>query len=103
MLSQELIPGWRSGLDPAAAGMIVRCIGRGRHHLGEAIRIELADPGTGVPTLVHVQWVIGTCSGPWALWTACRPEEVATREADLHAHDVFGDSLAGEPLALVIE
>ncbi|MFN8631771.1 MAG: hypothetical protein U0838_16075 [Chloroflexota bacterium] len=103
MQSHEPLPGWRNGLDPAAAGMIVRSIGRGRHHLGDAFRLELADPGPGTPPIVHVQWVIATRMGPWAMWTACRPEDMGSRDAELQAIDWFGDDVPGEPLALVKE
>jgi hypothetical protein len=101
MLSHEPIPGWRNGLDPAAPGMVVRSVGRGHHHLGDAFRMELTAPGSGSPQLVHVQWIIATRMGPWAMWTACRPEEVQAREEDLQAIDWFGDAVPGEPLAMI--
>ena len=74
----EPIPGWNYGFDPLAAGLVVRSIGRVDHDLGEALRLELAPPGEA-EGLVHLQWYIATSVGPWALWAACRPEEVAGR------------------------
>jgi hypothetical protein len=100
-MSHEPIAGWRNGLDPRAGGMLVRSIGRGRHRLGDAFRMELADPGPGAPQLVHVQWIIATRMGPWAMWTSCRPEEIGEREAALEAVDWSGDEVPGEPLASI--
>ena len=101
MLSHEPIPGWHNGLDPSAAGMVVRSVGRGRHHLGDAFRMELVNAGSGAPQLVHVQWIFATRTGPCSMWTVCRPEEVPAREAELQAVEWFGDAVPGEPLACV--
>jgi hypothetical protein len=93
----EPIPGWQYGVDPLAAGLVVRSIGRVDHQLGEALRLELAPPGDA--DSVHLQWYIATSVGPWAMWTACRPDEAAAREAVLHEVTWFGTVMAGEPLA----
>jgi len=91
------IPGWQYGLDPQAEGLVIRSITRERHHLGEALRIELA-PLAG-DSRVHVQWYVAMRLGPWAMWTACRIEDLAAREAVLHEVDWFRVGAAGEPLA----
>ena len=91
------IPGWQYGLDPQAEGLTIRSFTRERHRLGEALRIELA-PLTG-DSRVHVQWYIATRLGPWAMWTACRPQDLAAREAALHDVDWFGVRPTGAPLA----
>jgi hypothetical protein len=91
------IPGWQYGLDPQAEGLAVRSISREQHTLGEALRIELA-PLAG-DSRVHLQWYIATRVGPWAMWTACRPEDVEAREAVLRSVNWFGVKDAGEPLA----
>jgi hypothetical protein len=94
----EPIPGWQYGLDPRAAGLVVRSISRVDHQLGEALRLELTAPGDA-DGVVHLQWYIATSMGPWAMWTACRPEEAAQHEAVLHDVTWFGTVMAGEPLA----
>jgi hypothetical protein len=101
MQSHEPISGWRSGLDPDAAGKIVRSIGHGRHKLGNGFRLELADPGPGTPSIVHVQWVIAAPMGPWAMWTECRPDEMGDRDEELQAIDGLASQAPGEPLAVV--
>jgi hypothetical protein len=93
------IPGWQYGLDPQAEGLAIRSITREQHRLGEALRLELAPmPGD---SRVHVQWYIATRVGPWAMWTACRPEDVDARETVLRGVDWFGARDPGEPLAEV--
>ena len=94
------IPGWQYGLDPQAEGLAIRSFTRERHRLGEALRIEQA-PLEG-DSRVHVQWYITTRMGPWAMWTACRPEDLAAHEAVLHEVDWFGLRPSGEPLALAV-
>jgi len=95
--AMDTIPGWQHGLDPQATGLSIRAITHERHTLGEALRIELA-PLAG-DSRVHVQWYIATRVGPWSLWTACRPEDVAAREAVLRAVSRFDARVVGEPLA----
>jgi hypothetical protein len=95
------IAGWHNGLDPEAPGMSLRSLGRVDHRLGEALRLELGTPGAADGEPVHIQWYIATRVGPWAMWTACRPDEVEGREAILHEVTWFGTEAAGEPLAEV--
>jgi hypothetical protein len=92
------IPGWRYGLDPEAAGLAVRSMERVHHQLGDALRLELADP-LGVGVEVHLQWFIATRVGPWALWIACPPDEVAAHEAVLAAVTWFGEATSAQSLA----
>ena len=105
MYLHEPIPGWRNGLDPAAPGLAIRSMTRVRHRLGDALRLELGESGQTDPTLVHLQWFIATRSGPWAMWTTCAPDEVASREEGLAALTWFGfgevAAATGEPLASV--
>ena len=51
--------------------------------LGEAVRLELEDPRDG--DVVHVQYVIGTDAGPWALWLTCPPADLGSQETNLAA------------------
>jgi hypothetical protein len=92
------IPGWHYGLDPEAAGLTVRSMERVHHRLGDALRLELADPlGTGLD--VHLQWFIATRVGAWALWIACPADEAAAREAELAAVTWFGEAADAQTLA----
>jgi hypothetical protein len=103
-MSNELrdpIAGWHNGFDPEAAGMTVRSLDRVDHQLGEALRLELRTPGAAAGEPVHIQWYIATRMGPWAMWTACHPDEVKAREAILHEVTWFGTETVGEPLAEV--
>jgi len=95
--SLDTIPGWQYGLDPQGVGLAVRSMTREPHALGEALRIELA-PLAG-DSRVHLQWYIATRVGPWAMWTACRPEDVDARENVLRRVNWFGIPADGEPLA----
>lgn len=92
------IPGWHYGLDPEAAGLAVRSMDRVRHHLGDALRLELADP-LGPGREVHLQWFIATRVGAWALWIACPPDEAAAHEAVLAAVTWFGEETGAQTLA----
>jgi hypothetical protein len=92
------IPGWHYGLDPDAAGLTVRSMERVHHRLGDALRLELADP-LGIGVEVHLQWFIATRVGPWALWIACPPDEAAAHEAELGAVTWFGEPTGAETLA----
>lgn len=92
------IAGWQYGLDPEATALAVRSMERVHHQLGEALRLELADPG-GSGAEVHVQWFIATRVGAWALWIACPPDEVAAHEADLTAVTWFGEAASTRTLA----
>jgi hypothetical protein len=98
-LMHNPVPGWHYGLDPLVEGLAVRRMERLHHRLGDALRLELLDPAEADPDLVHLQWFIATRAGPWALWTACRPDEVAAREAVLAEVTWFGPEAVGEPLA----
>jgi hypothetical protein len=71
---------WQYGLDPGAEGLRVASLGRAQLPLGDAVRLELADPGSD-RDVVHVQYVIDTDAGSWALWIACPRAECARHEA----------------------
>ena len=85
---------WRYGLHPQARGMQVRSLGRVDLALGEALRLELAEPGSSVGGTVHVQYYIATDAGPWALWLSCPPEDVEAEEKALWE---VAAPLTGEP------
>jgi len=80
--SQTLVKGWHLGLHPAAEGLRVRSLGRVELPLGEALRLEMEDPGAG-DGVVHVQYSIATDAGPWALWVSCSRADLAAREGTL--------------------
>jgi hypothetical protein len=97
-LHRNPIPGWHYGLDPEAAGLAVRSLERVHHQLGDALRLELADPrGPGIE--VHLQWFIATRVGAWALWIACPPDEAAAHEAELAAVTWFDEATGAQTLA----
>jgi hypothetical protein len=74
---------WRYGVHPQAEGMQIRSIGRVELRLGEALRIEMTEPGdTGAET-AHVQYYIVTDAGPWALWLSCDRSDLEDRETAL--------------------
>lgn len=71
--------GWHYGIDPEAAGLTVRSLSRVELPLGEAFRLELSgQPAEG--DLVHVQYVVATHAGPWALWIACSSADLGRQE-----------------------
>jgi hypothetical protein len=74
---------WRYGLHPRAAGLQLRSLGRVDLPLGEALRIEMVDAGTGGSEIVHLQYYISTDLGPWALWISCARADLAQDEAGL--------------------
>lgn len=80
--SGSLVEGWHLGLHPGAAGLRVRSLGRVELPLGEALRLEMEDPGAG-DGVVHIQYSIATDAGPWALWVSCPQSDLADREATL--------------------
>ena len=80
--SSASTPRWRYGVHPRAAGMTVRSLGRMDLPIGEALRLEMADPAD--ETLVHVQYHIVTEFGGWALWVSCPPEEIADLDSTVH-------------------
>lgn len=84
-LSRDQIPGWTYGIDPQAAGLVLRSVTRVDLPLGEGLRIEAAPPDAADDAPVHLQWYVATRMGPWAMWTVCAPAEVAGREAELQA------------------
>jgi hypothetical protein len=74
---------WQFGLHPAAAGLVVRSIVRVEFPVGDALRVEMADPGTAdspAADVVHLQYHVVTASGGWALWISATPDEL--REAE---------------------
>ena len=97
-LLRNPIPGWHYGLDPEASGLAVRSMERVHHHLGDALRLELADP-SGFGVEVHLQWFIATRVGAWALWIACPPDEAAAHEAELAAVSWFDEATSAQTLA----
>jgi hypothetical protein len=74
---------WRTGFHPRAGEMRVRSLGRVHLQLGEALRLEMAEPGPAEGDVVHLQYYIATELGPWALWLSCPPAELADSEAAL--------------------
>jgi hypothetical protein len=75
---------WRYGMHPHATDMQIRSLGRVHLQLGEALRLEMTDPGPDSGDVVHLQYYIATELGPWALWLSCPREDVADAEASLH-------------------
>jgi hypothetical protein len=73
--------GWRLGLDPAGSGSVIRMMTRVELPIGDAIRIEMADPSSD--GVVHVQYFIATDAGGWALWIACQASMLAAFETAL--------------------
>lgn len=80
--SGTAIANWRYGIHPRAKGMRIRSLGRLDLPLGEALRLEMADPDAA-DTIAHLQYYIVTEFGAWALWISCPPDDVAAREAAL--------------------
>jgi hypothetical protein len=78
------LEGWRYGIHPRAAGLRVRSLGRIELPLGEAVRLEMVDPAAPAAD-VHVQYLIDTDAGAWALWLSCPADELAGHEAALRA------------------
>ena len=76
---------WRFGIHPAATGMVVRSIDRVEFPVGDALRIELADPAADPATtdVVHVQYHVITQSGGWALWISATADVLRAAEAQL--------------------
>ncbi|HEU0243490.1 MAG TPA: hypothetical protein VFQ75_06250 [Candidatus Limnocylindrales bacterium] len=74
---------WRTGMHPRAVGMQVASIGRVYLQLGEALRVEMIDPGPGAEDVVHVQYYVATELGPWALWLSCARAELEACETSL--------------------
>ena len=77
---------WQFGIHPAAAGSVVRSISRVEFPLGDALRVEMADPqpaDPATPGVVHVQYHVITESGGWALWISARADELDEAEARL--------------------
>ena len=74
---------WRYGMHPHATEMRVRSLGRVHLQLGEALRLEMFNSGSGGEDIVHLQYYIATELGPWALWLSCPREDVADAEASL--------------------
>jgi hypothetical protein len=62
--------------------MRVRSLERVDLPLGEAVRLEMADESEA-GDLVHLQYVIQTDAGPWALWIASPRADLAGAEAVL--------------------
>jgi hypothetical protein len=75
---------WHYGVHPRAAGMEIRSLGRVEMRLGQALRIEMADPTADDADTAHVQYYIVTDAGPWALWLSCDRADLEAREAGLH-------------------
>jgi len=71
---------WHYGIDPGVAGLTVRSLRRVDLPLGEAFRLELAGSGADGDD-VHVQYLVDTDAGPWALWIACPPDDLGRHEA----------------------
>jgi hypothetical protein len=74
---------WRYGMHPHATEMRIRSLGRVYLQLGEALRLEMANPDPGEEDVVHLQYYIATELGPWALWLSCAREELDDCEATL--------------------
>ena len=86
-MSQHPVPSpgdWHYGLHPHAAGLRVQSLGRIELPLGEAVRLEMVDADAAAGD-VHVQYVIDTDAGAWALWLTCPRRDLAEREAVLGA------------------
>ena len=74
---------WRYGMHPHATEMRIRSLERVYLQLGEALRLEMTDAGSGGEDIVHLQYYIATELGPWALWLSCPRSEVADVEDPL--------------------
>src|SRR5262245_63503481 len=72
---------WQFGLHPAAAGSVVRTMSRVEFPVGDALRIEMADPDAASTDDVHLQYHVITASGGWALWITAPPDRLADAEA----------------------
>jgi hypothetical protein len=70
-------------MHPRAIGMQIASIGRVYLQLGEALRIEMTDPGPDAGDVVHLQYYIATVLGPWALWLTCARADVDECETSL--------------------
>jgi hypothetical protein len=77
------LSGWRTGMHPHATEMRIRSLGRVHLQLGEALRLEMTDAGSGDSDTVHLQYYIATELGPWALWLSRPRAEAADLEATL--------------------
>jgi hypothetical protein len=71
-------------MDPSAAGMQIRSLGRVDLPLGKALRLEMVNADPGGDDVVHVQYYVSTEAGGWALWLSCPRVDLADREAALH-------------------
>ncbi len=74
---------WRYGFHPHATGMQVRSLGRVHLQLGEAVRLELADPDPARGDIVNLQYYISTELGPWAVWLSIARADAADCEKAL--------------------
>jgi len=83
---------WRYGMHPQATDLRIRSLGRVYLQLGEALRLEMSDPGPEALDTVHLQYYIATELGPWALWLSGAPDAAADSEAALRElTPPFGD------------
>lgn len=89
---------WRYGMHPGATEMRIRSLGRVYLQLGEALRLEMASPGSEGEDTVHLQYYIATELGPWALWISAAREDVADAEASLRElTPPFGEAAQTSP------
>jgi hypothetical protein len=72
---------WQFGLHPAAAGSVVRSITRVDLPVGDALRIEMADPEPSSTNVRHLQYHVITGSGGWALWISAPADKLSAAEA----------------------
>jgi hypothetical protein len=70
-------------MHPGAVGMQIRSLGRVDLPVGEALRLEMANPDPAGADIVHIQYYISTDSGGWALWLSCARGDLPAREAAL--------------------
>jgi hypothetical protein len=83
---------WRYGVHPQATDLRIRSLGRVYLQLGEALRLEMSDPGPEALDTVHLQYYIATELGPWALWLSGARDAAADSEAALRElTPPFGD------------